>query len=110
MYNNTDRQMFDVDEKCSECGAAITQLPFQPSGDKPLFCTNCLRAKRAQRDSRGGGSRFGGSGGGSRPPRQMYQVDVNCAQCGTHISQLPFQPSGDRDIYCYDCNKARRAA
>ena len=93
-----DRQMYDVDEKCAECSAAIKQLPFQPSGDKPLYCSDCLRARRNSRD-----------GGGSRPPRQMYDVDVDCAECGNKITQLPFQPSGDRPIYCFDCNKARHS-
>ena len=100
-----DRQMYDVNEKCAECGAAITQLPFQPSGDKPLYCTNCLRARR--QNSRGGG---GMGGGMSRGPRQMYDVDIKCAECGTQITQLPFQPSGDRPVYCFDCNKNRRGS
>lgn len=99
MYND-DRQMFDVNEQCADCGSAITKLPFQPSGDKPLYCSNCLRNRRASRPARGGMS---------RGPRQMFDVDVNCAQCGAHISQLPFQPSGDKPVYCFDCNKQRRA-
>ncbi|MBP9761110.1 MAG: zinc-binding protein [Candidatus Magasanikbacteria bacterium] len=92
-----DRQMFDVNIACAECGSAITQLPFEPSGDRPVFCTNCLRARRNARDN------------GPRRERQMFNVDVNCADCGTHITQLPFQPTGDRPIYCFDCNKNRRA-
>ncbi len=39
--------------------------------------------------------------------RQMFDVDIKCAECSTQISQLPFQPSGDRPVYCFDCNKAR---
>ncbi len=103
MYQAQDRQMFDVNEKCAECGTAITQLPFQPSGDRPVYCSNCLRNRR--------GTSPGGNGGGgfTRAPRQMYDVDLNCAQCGTHITQLPFQPSGDRPVYCMDCNRTRRA-
>ena len=34
--------------------------------------------------------------------RQMFDVDLTCAKCGAHISQLPFQPSGDRPVYCSD--------
>lgn len=96
--------MFTVDEKCAECGSAITQLPFQPTGGRPVYCTNCLRNRRG--DSPRGGS----AGGFNRAPRQMYDVDLSCAQCGTHISQLPFQPSGDRPVYCMDCNRTRRAS
>ena len=95
--------MFTVDEKCADCSVAITQLPFQPSGDKPLYCSNCLRNHRD--NNRGGAA---GGMGMRRPPRQMFDVDVNCATCGVHISQLPFQPSGDRPVYCMDCNRARR--
>lgn len=91
---DSDKQMFDVDVDCAECGNHISQLPFQPSGDKPIYCKDCLRAKRQS----------------ARPPRQMYDVDLSCAECGTHISQLPFQPSGDRPVYCADCNRARRGA
>lgn len=49
-------------------------------------------------------------GGMSRGPRQMYDVDIKCAECGTQITQLPFQPSGDRPVYCFDCNKNRRGS
>src|SRR3989339_384424 len=102
---DNDRQMFDVDLNCAECNTAITQLPFEPSGDKPVYCTNCLRARRQQRDSRGGGNRFQSN---NRGPRQMFEVNEKCAECGATITQLPFQPSGDKPLYCFDCVKARR--
>jgi CxxC-x17-CxxC domain-containing protein len=95
------RQMFPVDLQCAECGKQITELPFQPSGDRPVYCSDCLRARRGSRPM---------GGAMSRGPRQMFDVDATCAQCGTHISQLPFQPSGDRPIYCFECNKSRRAS
>ena len=85
--------MFDVDLECGECGNKITQLPFEPSGDKPIFCIDCLKAKRNNRGPR---------------ERKMYDVDVKCAECGKQITQLPFQPTGDRPIYCFDCNRNRR--
>lgn len=52
-------------------------------------------------------------GGGFGGPRQMFDVtamNLKCADCGVAITQLPFQPSGDRPVYCRDCNKKRRAA
>ncbi|MFH1820618.1 MAG: CxxC-x17-CxxC domain-containing protein, partial [Candidatus Nealsonbacteria bacterium] len=24
--------------KCSDCGNEITELPFEPSGDRPIYC------------------------------------------------------------------------
>jgi len=32
------RKMYDA--ICSECGCAA-QVPFQPSGDRPVLCKNC---------------------------------------------------------------------
>ena len=97
-YNNDDRQMFDVDCTCAKCGARITQLPFQPSGDRPVYCSDCNRAFRQnRRDDRGG-----------RPQRQMFQVNLKCAGCGAPITQLPFMPKGDSPVYCRDCYQKNR--
>lgn len=104
MAFGTDRQMYDVDLTCAKCGAHISQLPFQPSGDRPVYCSDC---NRAFRQSRGVG---GGMARGPRAPRQMYSVNLTCAQCGAAITQLPFQPSGDKPVYCKDCLMARRNA
>lgn len=102
MAFSNDRQMYDVDLSCAKCGTHISQLPFQPSGDRPVYCSEC---NRTYRDSRqGGGSR----GGFSRAPRQMYQVNLTCAGCGQAITQLPFQPTGDKPVYCRDCMQAKR--
>ncbi len=37
------REMFPA--VCSACGAS-TQVPFKPSGDKPVYCSDCFRKKR----------------------------------------------------------------
>ncbi|PIS39327.1 MAG: hypothetical protein COT33_02590 [Candidatus Nealsonbacteria bacterium CG08_land_8_20_14_0_20_38_20] len=42
------RQMFKGDWKCAECGAPITELPFQPDQDRPIYCRDCHQKKRAQ--------------------------------------------------------------
>ncbi len=85
-----DKKMFDVDLKCAKCGAHITQLPFQPSGDRPVFCRECNQAHRAEMQ-------------GGQAQKQMFDVDVTCAGCGKKITQLPFIPKGDGDINCKEC-------
>jgi len=83
--------MFDVDVNCATCGAHISQLPFQPSGDRPVYCSDCNRAHRqTRRDD-------------SRRERRMYDVDVACSGCGTKITQLPFQPKDTSNILCREC-------
>ncbi|MFA6255323.1 MAG: CxxC-x17-CxxC domain-containing protein [Patescibacteria group bacterium] len=46
------RQMFQGHWTCSECGAEITELPFEPDGDRPIFCRDCHRKKRQSRPPR----------------------------------------------------------
>jgi CxxC-x17-CxxC domain-containing protein len=40
------RQMFDV--VCADCGS-MTQVPFQPKYDRPVYCSNCFETHRATR-------------------------------------------------------------
>jgi CxxC-x17-CxxC domain-containing protein len=46
------REMFSA--TCSSCGQEA-QVPFQPSADKPVYCSSCFQ-------QRGGGNRSGGYG------------------------------------------------
>jgi len=108
MSFGNDRQMYDVDLSCAKCGTHISQLPFQPSGDRPVYCNEC---NRAFRDSRGGaGASRGGFSSGPRAPRQMFPVNLTCGDCGQAITELPFQPSGDKPVYCKDCIRNHRPA
>ncbi|MEK7147727.1 MAG: CxxC-x17-CxxC domain-containing protein [Patescibacteria group bacterium] len=45
----TPRQTYQGDWACSECSAKITELPFQPSPDRPIFCRECWMKKRDER-------------------------------------------------------------
>ena len=40
------RQLYNV--KCSDCGNQ-TQVPFKPSGDRPVYCRDCYTQKRNDR-------------------------------------------------------------
>jgi len=46
------RQMYQGQWKCSGCGAAITELPFEPDGERPVFCRDCHGKKRQSQDRR----------------------------------------------------------
>jgi CxxC-x17-CxxC domain-containing protein len=52
------REMFSV--TCSSCGQEA-QVPFQPSNDKPVYCSACFEKRRGTAD-RSGGNRYGGRG------------------------------------------------
>ncbi len=42
----TPRQMFPV--TCADCGKD-TEVPFEPRGDKPVYCSHCYRKNRPTR-------------------------------------------------------------
>jgi CxxC-x17-CxxC domain-containing protein len=66
----------------------------------PKRCPSC-RAERRSQSGGGGYGSFGGSGGGyDRPRRQMYSA--TCSRCGKE-AMVPFQPRGDKPVYCSDC-------
>ncbi|HUZ76247.1 MAG TPA: zinc-ribbon domain containing protein [Chloroflexota bacterium] len=49
-----DRVMTDV--TCSSCGK-LTQVPFVPRGDRPVYCSDCFATQRGG-SSYGGGRRY----------------------------------------------------
>lgn len=51
---------------------------------------------------------FGGDQKKDFPPRQMYQGDWTCADCGAKITELPFMPDTSdpkRPLRCLDCHR-----
>jgi CxxC-x17-CxxC domain-containing protein len=55
-YGDT-RQMYPV--VCAQCGKD-TEVPFKPSGDRPVYCSDCFKEHSPSRSS-GGSSRGYGS-------------------------------------------------
>lgn len=41
-FNSGPREMHKA--KCSECGAEC-EVPFKPSGDRPVYCKECFKKK-----------------------------------------------------------------
>ena len=113
------------DEKltCTDCGTEFTfsageQEFFASKGfqNKPNRCPDCRSARKAQRGSGpgaggGGGARSygggGGAAGGGYGAREMYSV--TCSECGQQ-AEVPFQPRGDKPVYCRDCFSSRSSS
>jgi CxxC-x17-CxxC domain-containing protein len=41
-------------------------------------------------------------------PRPKVQGNWKCADCGTTITELPFEPSAGKPVHCKDCWKKNR--
>jgi len=57
--------------KCATCGTEIKELPFQPDGSKPVYCSDCNRKRQGRTGGSGGGG-GGGYRGGSRGGGRGY--------------------------------------
>ena len=77
--------------------------------NEPSRCPECRSARKSSRG--GGGYSSGGysSGGGGYERREREMFPAVCAQCGKD-TQVPFQPSGEKPVYCSDCFSARRSS
>ncbi|MFC1953038.1 CxxC-x17-CxxC domain-containing protein [Chloroflexota bacterium] len=92
----------DKSLQCSDCGVTFTfsadeQELFQSRGytNEPKRCLECRAARKSERSTTSG---FGGR-------RQMFPVV--CAECGKE-TEVPFEPRGDRPVYCSDCYRKVR--
>jgi CxxC-x17-CxxC domain-containing protein len=45
-YSRGPREMFEA--VCTQCGGVAT-VPFQPRGDKPVYCSACFEQQRSYR-------------------------------------------------------------
>ena len=81
---------------CSECGKDC-EVPFKPTGDKPVFCSDCFSRKRnmePRRFSEKDSGRFSSS------DKRMHKAI--CDNCGKQC-EVPFRPTSDKPIYCNQC-------
>ena len=81
---------------CSECGKDC-EVPFKPTGDKPVFCSDCFRSKRDAEPRRFSGKDSGRFNSGNK---RMYKVV--CDKCGKEC-EVPFRPTSGKPIYCSQC-------
>lgn len=128
--------MYEGNWKCSKCGGAITQLPFQPRSENGLTCRTCYAKGRdtAQADTASVPPQqnaepmtdlpdfehtsladeppledaFAGYEGIASAPAEKPKVEGtwSCAVCGSTITSLPFTPRNTDNLKCLDCFKA----
>ncbi|MGH9562524.1 MAG: CxxC-x17-CxxC domain-containing protein [Terracidiphilus sp.] len=89
---------------CSDCGQEFTftsddQAYFQERGySAPKRCKTCRQAKKNEQ---------GGGGGGGFRRSESQGTAVTCSGCGKQTT-VPFEPRGDRPVYCQDCFRSRK--
>lgn len=79
---------------CNKCGKSC-QVPFRPTGNRPIFCNECFR-------SEGGSSTQRSYDRGSQSGSDRPMFDATCAKCGNRC-QIPFQPRTGKEVFCSHC-------
>lgn len=92
----------DKDLVCKDCGVTFIftigeQEFYAEKGfeNEPQRCRECRNIRKNNRNSQEGRS------------REMFTVV--CADCGVE-TQVPFQPTSDRPVYCRECYQHHRPA
>lgn len=117
---------------CSECGGAITELPFEPRSNSGLTCRNCYFKKK---DGQAGAPAPADAAPPDVPPdipfdadiaaepqaddglstvapageKKVFTGDWQCATCSSPITELPFEPRNTSGLKCRDCFMKERA-
>lgn len=88
---------------CKDCGrnfvfSASEQEFYAEKGfeNEPGRCPECRSARKAARNN---------NRRGFNQQREMFPAV--CSSCGQETT-LPFQPSGDRPVYCRDCYQSQK--
>jgi CxxC-x17-CxxC domain-containing protein len=94
----------DKSLQCSDCGATFSfttgeQEFYKEKGytNEPRRCPACRQSRKSEQQ---------GSNAYRTSPRQMFPV--TCASCGKS-TEVPFQPRGDKPVYCSDCFRKAKA-
>jgi CxxC-x17-CxxC domain-containing protein len=126
--------MFQGNWKCSKCGGAITELPFEPRGESGLTCRSCYAKGKSEGeipmesaaatssapDMQDVPEDAGFAGEQPQAPefedapaapteKPKYTGDWKCATCGNAITSLPFEPRSTENLKCIDCFKKSKA-
>jgi CxxC-x17-CxxC domain-containing protein len=105
---------------CRDCGREFTftageQEFFASRGftSDPSRCPECRAERKASRGqggySSGGYSSGGYSSGGGGYGREREMFSATCSECGNE-ARVPFQPRGDKPVYCSDCFSKQRSS
>ena len=95
----TDKTLTCVNS-CAQFTFTVEEQEYHASRgfqNEPRRCPSCRQERRSET----------GSFGGRSQSRQMYPAV--CAECGQK-TEVPFEPRGDRPVYCRDCFSRRAPA
>ena len=88
---------------CRDCGQEF----IWTAGEQEFYASRGLQNAPSRCPTDRAARRAGGGGGYARGEREMFTAI--CSNCGKE-ARVPFQPRGDKPVYCSDCFEQRRPA
>ena len=87
---------------CSDCGKTC-EVPFKPTGDRPVFCSNCFKNGGNPNPRRSDEREYRNRDFGRDSGRPGMHKAI-CDECGDSC-EVPFRPAGDKPVFCNNCFK-----
>ena len=89
---------------CSDCGKEC-EVPFRPTGERPVFCSDCFKKHGPAQTGRSDSKSYGRSDSRSYSrdgfdSKRMFKAI--CDNCGKEC-EVPFRPTGEKPVYCSQC-------
>src|SRR3989338_2548936 len=81
---------------CAQCGKEC-QVPFKPTGDRAVFCSDCFERKGNMSQGRPENSNQRRSNFGDKP-----MFEAVCSKCGNRC-EVPFRPVEGKPVFCKQC-------
>ncbi|MDD5251482.1 MAG: hypothetical protein PHT12_02505 [Patescibacteria group bacterium] len=81
---------------CEACKRPC-EVPFRPTGEKPVYCRDCFKG-----GNDGQPRRFGDRDAGRSSFGEKQMFSATCSQCGSRC-EVPFRPTGEKPVYCRAC-------
>ncbi|MFA6024347.1 MAG: CxxC-x17-CxxC domain-containing protein [Candidatus Gracilibacteria bacterium] len=110
-----DRELTLYEAECAECGDRC-EVPFRPTGNRPVFCRDCFRKQenegeprfesRGRSDRQDRFDRPDRSDRQDRSEKRLYSA--TCSSCQSDC-EVPFKPTFGRPVYCHRCMGAQNS-
>jgi len=112
LFTGVGVQYADKTLTCRDCNATFVftsgEQEFYASrgfDNQPSRCPTCRTARKAERSNSVGSTGYAGGGYAPAPRREMFVT--TCASCNGE-ARVPFQPRGDKPVFCSDCFETQR--
>ena len=107
-------QYADKTLTCRDCNATFVftsgEQEFYASrgfDNQPSRCPSCRMARKAERSNPVGSTGYAGGAFSNNPVPRREMFVTTCASCNGE-ARVPFQPRGDKPVYCSDCFETQR--